>query len=130
MNKYLWCSPHTPTEEQMKSLDGLLHLLENQSPELQDRLSNMSYNDDLSDLAWDLISVAQKGNYILVQPGGSPAFQCMLGRSIAISNEVDGENEAPEVIYSFSKRVSKDIPQEDGTIKKISLFHHEGWVNV
>lgn len=31
--------------------------------------------------------------------------------------------------YSFSPRVSKDIPQKDGTVKKVSKHQHLGYVS-
>lgn len=31
-------------------------------------------------------------------------------------------------VYSFTERVSEDIPQEDGSVKKIISFKHKGWV--
>ena len=30
--------------------------------------------------------------------------------------------------YAFSKRISKEVTQPDGTVKKISEFKHEGWI--
>lgn len=33
----------------------------------------------------------------------------------------------PICIYAYSERVSEDIPQEDGSIKKVSTFNHKGF---
>lgn len=32
------------------------------------------------------------------------------------------------VWYAFTRRVSEDIPQGDGSVKKVSTFQFEGWV--
>lgn len=30
--------------------------------------------------------------------------------------------------YAFSKRTSEEVKQPDGTVKKVSVFKHEGWI--
>lgn len=30
--------------------------------------------------------------------------------------------------YAFSKRVSEEVKQPDGTVRKVSVFKHEGWI--
>jgi hypothetical protein len=31
------------------------------------------------------------------------------------------------MIFADSDRISEDIPQPDGSVKKISTFRHKGW---
>lgn len=52
--------------------------------------------------------------------GGAPFFGSILEATLVAAGI--------EPVYAFSKRVSKDIPQEDGSTKKILVFKHEGWV--
>lgn len=35
--------------------------------------------------------------------------------------------EHPGCIYAYSERTSTDIPQPDGTVKKVSVFNHKGF---
>lgn len=40
-------------------------------------------------------------------------------------NYIAGEH--PGCLYAYSERSSKDVPQPDGTVKKISVFNHKGF---
>ena len=123
MTKFLWASPHVITPEQVSSL-GEIVLLRGINPGLQNRLSDIRMDTDLNELALELIAMAVLQGYTIVQPGGSPAFQLVLGKRLAGIPVTD----RPSVMYAFSKRISVDTIQEDGTIKKTSTFKHEGWV--
>lgn len=130
MSKVIWCSVHTPTTEQLEELEswldeGELLYLKDINPVLFDTLVNspsMSY--ELLGLAKTLHELAREMNAILVQPSGSIAFQYMFGK-VAMTNFY-----VTSVLYSHSKRVSEDVPQEDGSVKKISIFKHECFVLV
>lgn len=120
--KFLWCSAHTPTKEQLTELEarGSVEYLSNLFPELQERLNNSpSTRGGLFLLADDLHSLTRDEDYILVQPGGSPAFQFILGKELP---------KYREVLYAHSQRVSEDVPQADGSIKKVSTFKHLGFI--
>ena len=126
MKKFIWCSVHTPSAEQIAELqsawgmEGELVYLKDIYPSLQEFLNNCtdSYYD-LIQHAKDLHEVARSEYAILVQPGGSQAFQYVLGK-IAMTNLHKNA-----VLYAFSERVSEDIPQEDGSVKKVSYFKHK-----
>ena len=120
---FLWASPHKPTNEQVSSL-GKVVLLQDINPTLQANLSSQELDTDLNKLALELIAFAVLHEFVIVQPGGSPAFQLTLGKRLTSIPVVD----RPSVMFSFSKRVSQDIPQENGTVKKVTIFKHEGWV--
>lgn len=120
--KFLWCSTHTPTKEQMTELKsmGSVEFLKDVFPSLQERLNNCPADRQrLYQLANDLHDVTRDEDYILVQPGGSPAFQFILGKELP---------KYREVLYAHSQRVSEDVPQADGTIKKVSTFKHLGFI--
>ena len=130
--KYLWASPHKMTEEQKDSLEGWTTVtkLEDINPVLQNKLSNIQLDTDLRELAIELVEFTSENEFdCLVQPAGSPAFQFELGKEWDYcANVVEFPKKLFKIIYSFNQRVSEDIPQADGTIKKVSLFKHEGWV--
>ena len=123
--KVLWASPHEPTDEQVSSLKewGEVVYLKEVNNDLFLQLTDQQFNSDLGIIAEELIEFcSDEGIATVAQPGGSPAFQYTLGW---VSQ---GCAWAPEVIYSFSKRVSEDSLQPDGSVKKVSTFIHEGWI--
>lgn len=129
--KFLWASPHQPTTEQLSSLEerGEVIYLKEVNPEMFGRLVNQEINDDLITLAEDVVEMCSTEHiHFLVQPGGSPAFQCTLGKVLESMSDGYYDVAVPAVAYAFSKRVSEDIPQPDGSVKKVSTFIHEGWV--
>lgn len=123
MTKFLWCSAHKPTAEQTNELlaKGELYFLSDVDSEMQDSLNNCPANRaSLSRLALDLSY--KTGEYIIVQPGGSPIFQFMLG----LMSEQFGTDS--RIIYAHSERVSVDTAQPDGTVVKTSVFKHLGFI--
>ena len=118
MKSFLWCSVHQPTTEQLAELSaqGDVQFLKELNPQLQSSL-NATPPDimELSKLAIELTEYGFKG-YTLVQPGGSPAFLYMFGRA-------NTETNFP-VLFAHSERVSEDVPQEDGSVRKVSVFRH------
>jgi len=122
MTKFVWCSPHTPTEEQLSELGTDIQYLKDIDPELMATISNLKPSDDLYSVAKALLHQFDHDT-VLLQPAGSPAFQFNLGKVYARGNAT----ELPIVMYAMSERVSEDIPQPDGSIKKVSIFKHLGW---
>lgn len=121
MRNLLWCSPHTPTSEQLESLNdmGNLMFLGIIHPSLMTRLSNTPSNrKDCMILADNISELAEKHNAIIVQLGGSPLFLVMAAGVIGTGR----------MIFADSERVSEDILQPDGSVKKVSIFKHKGWI--
>lgn len=121
MNNFLWCSPHTPTEEQYSSLNNQhpLLLLKDINPELAERLLNTPRDRrDCQQLADVISATAEMHDAIIVQLGGSPLFLVMAAGIIGTGR----------MLFAESERVSEDIPQPDGSVKKISTFRHKGWI--
>lgn len=121
MRNLLWCSPHTPTSEQLTSLNemGSLIFLKDIAPELMARLSNTpSKRNECAILADNISELAEKHNAIIIQLGGSPLFLVMAAGVIGTGR----------MIFADSERVSEDIPQPDGSVKKVSIFKHKGWI--
>lgn len=121
MKFLLWCSPHTPTEEQLTSINemGSIIFLKDIAPELMTRLSNTpSIRSECKILADEISDIADTLHAKIVQLGGSPLFLIMAAGVIG----------SGRMIFADSERVSEDIPQPDGTVKKISIFKHKGWI--
>ena len=131
MNKFIWCSAHTPSAEQVEELnsswgmEGDLVMLKDIYPNIQAFLDNCSDSyEDMLETAKDLHDIAMKDNAVLVQPGGSPAFQYVLGKVRMTSLRMS------TVLYAHSERVSQDLLMEDGSVKKISSFRHVKFIQV
>lgn len=121
MRNLLWCSPHTPTEEQLESLNdmGNLIFLRDIHPSLMARLMDTPSNrKDCMILADNISELAEKHNAKIIQLGGSPLFLVMAAGVIG----------SGRMIFADSERVSEDIPQPDGSVKKVSIFKHKGWI--
>lgn len=122
----VWASPHNLTEEQLEALRfSKVEFLKEINPELFNELCNSPSDAiGLSKLAEKLCK--EMSGKAIIQPAGSPAFQCALGKEIEARRNLSLPT--PKVIYAHSKRVSVDEMQEDGTVKKVSIFKHEGWI--
>ncbi len=119
-NSAIWCSVHQPSEEQIKEIESkgfTFYTLLIIDSELQDKLSNTpgSYNE-CYELAGELLR--KYGKHQLVQVGGSMLFQFALGQRFEMLNFIN------RPLYAHSERISEDIPQEDGSVKKVSIFKH------
>ena len=123
MKTFIWASAHKPTEVQLEELNnmGKLVFMEDLNPELFKRMCNCpSTRVELVKLAEDVHRVAEGST--LVQPAGSPVFMTVLG------SIVGGVLHDDSMIFAHSERVSIDEPQPDGSVRKVSIFKHLGWV--
>lgn len=110
----IWASAHKPTTEQIKELEKMGRL-EYIDECILERMSDIKVDTDLEKLMDDVLDSCDNitpYDYILVQPAGSPKFQWMLG------------DYRVQCLYAFSERRSEDIPQADGSVKKVSIFKH------
>lgn len=125
MKKMLWCSAHTPTKEQMDSLNtmGELIFLKDVDASLQEKINNCSSDRaELLQLADDINALRLQMDCTIVQLGGSPMFLYIAG------SQINGCMSKNVLIFAHSERVSIDVPQEDGTVVKTSVFKHIGWI--
>ena len=121
MKNLLWCANHTPTIEQHISLNDMGNIihLKDIAPELAERLSNTpSSRSECRVLAMDISELAERIEAKIIQLGGSPLFLVMASPIIG----------SGRMIFADSERISEDIPQADGSVKKISIFKHKGWI--
>lgn len=125
MKRFVWAhTAHKITEEQEACLVGIESV--ELPSDLADKLSNNYEGQNLHILAHELLDwcIDNSINY-LIQPSGSLAFQMALGQAWEMYAS-DG-NAVPWIYYSYSERVSEDIPQEDGTVKNVSIFNFQGF---
>ncbi len=119
---FYWASAHKPTPEQLIELGEVQFL----PVELQEKLNNTPrVLGELIALADEVLGYAYENKAILVQPGGSPAFQQVLGAQ----NHQEG-GWGVSLWYAHSERVSQDELQADGSVKKISIFKHVTFIKV
>lgn len=121
MKKYLWASPHEPTNVQLEELaeTGNTYYLRKVNPELQARLEDTPEDlQDCYELIIELYSFVSSNGYTLVQPAGNPMFQYLLGKY----------GKFKEVLYAYSKRVAVEEILPDGKVVKKSLFKHERFI--
>ena len=132
---FIWCSVHQISEAQTQELQQLgMEELLFLPAELQARINNCPGDmGGIKDLREDLgkyLGVTYGWNNSdlhIVQLGGSPMFHKVWG-ALSIYK---GHNErgAPyKMVDSYSERVSEDIPQEDGSVKKVSTFRHKNFM--
>ena len=128
MNKIaLWASAHKITEEQRASLEEKgfeINFLSETDPVLFEEITNLNEFSNRAALAVKLL--IQPAHW-LVQPAGDPSLMFSLGAQGQMMMET-GEPMVHRVVFAFTKRESKDVPQPDGSVRKISVFKFEGWV--
>jgi hypothetical protein len=118
----LWCLTHEPVPKQLKELLSPVEKLKDVNPELFSELANCPGDKrKLKRLVFELFETIEKlGFKVVVLPIGSPAFQVCFGMCYITDKACDSF----EILFAHSKRVSEDIPQPDGSIKKVSVFRH------
>lgn len=70
--------------------------------------------------AEELAKIAAESGCTASMVGGAPYFMSPLERSLL--------NKGVKPLYAFSLRVSEDQTQEDGSVRKVAVFRHAGWV--
>ena len=136
MKKFLWCSAHTPTNEQMSELhaQGEVIFLKDVDSSLQEKINNCPSDRQLLKEMAEAVSaistslseptsvVTYKHNVTIVQLGGSPLFLYIAGEVMSKCHIKQ------KILFAHSERVSIDVPQPDGTVLKQSVFKHLGFI--
>lgn len=139
MEHFVWCSPHTPTEEQIHQLlaggNSEVLYMKDLNKELFERVCKSPDNYlEMSELASNLIDYMVKNNYrFLVQPAGSPTFQTVLGMSLMASRVISdmlNMRHPLTIVNSHSDRVSVDAHNPDGSVTKTSMFKHIKFISI
>lgn len=104
-----------PAEDRQK-LQALLTF--DSLPEQQDMEDRAAF---LSAMAYDALDdngCGLMGRQVMI--GGAPFFMGHLERAL--------REQGLTPVYAFSRRVTEEQPQPDGTVKKVAVFKHEGFV--
>lgn len=128
----MWASAHQPTSEQLaeisnfveeRELEPTVYYLKDLNPEMYLEMINSSDSeDDVQELAYRFTKFVDGEYKIVYQPAGSLLFHFCLGALAEYSDTI--------IAYSYSKRVSEDIPHPDGSVKKVSVFKHEKFMYI
>jgi len=127
--KLLVMIQHQLTPEQLQELNDLgfdndnIEYLRDIDPALFGQVSNCPGDTTgLWKLASDMHTACDWYHAVLL-PIGSPAFMTMF-TSLLFGDE----SLPPKLLFSHSERESEDIPQEDGSVKKVSTFKHKHFI--
>ena len=129
--KILWAAAHELLPEQKEELKNLgdIIILKEDNPELWNRLTQL-HPKDATTVRDELIDYINKKNIdVVAQMAGPPSFQHLIGGEQMADLYESRIFWSPEIkfVWSYSRRESKDIPQSDGTMKKVSIFKHQGF---
>jgi hypothetical protein len=105
-----------------QSLDGLV---EPSAEEKKGIVSLISFDDipsseEMGQRAEKLAEIVFENGCNAAMIGGAPYFQAPLERALVVK--------AIKPLYAFSKRESEDQIQPDGSVRKVAVFCHAGWV--
>jgi len=118
MKKILILMNHKLTDEQEKELKDQGYEIHYLPRKLQEKFSNVDPSNvvcaakEIADyvLNNDFDAVVLQGHNVL----------CAYLWYLLMKNNV-------RILYAHSKREVQEIPQEDGSVKKVSIFKHEGF---
>mgnify|MGYP000054464484 CR=1 FL=1 len=114
--KLLNVSNHKFTPEQVEDLKKNWEILE--IVELPTDLKNSWGNlnpENYKSVCDSIIELAEKEDHPYLHLAGfAPAINYIA-------------QNYPICIYAYSERISEDIPQPDGSVKKVSTFNHKGF---
>jgi hypothetical protein len=83
--------------------------------------------------AQQVVGIFRRGQDVLSQEGTIPVgISAMIGGAPFFMRPLEEAllADGVEPVYAFSRRESADQPQSDGTVKKVAVFRHTGFVKV
>jgi hypothetical protein len=112
---------HQATPDQIKA--GVKPRTKDEQSKVQELLSfdAAPSGEEIVARAIRLARLAKESGCDKAMIGGAPYLMAALQQALL--------NAGVEPLYAFTQRVSADSVQPDGTIKKISVFRHSGWVS-
>ncbi|NP_835589.1 hypothetical protein Rm378p002 [Rhodothermus phage RM378] len=123
---------HNPTPEQMEA--GVVNLPDDQWNRVKELLTfeEIPDFDQMMSRAWEIAALAagffkksgETEDILLgaAMIGGAPYFMPFLVNALMAFCIIP--------LFSFTKRVSVEEQQPDGTVVKKTVFRHEGWVDI
>jgi hypothetical protein len=113
---------HQATPEQIKA--GVIDLTGNALDTLKFNLTFISMPDKkgIVERAQRIAALAEAHGFKRAMIGGAPYLMSSLEEALK-SNDITP-------VYAFSERISKEETLPDGTIRKINIFQHRGFIEV
>ena len=125
MKKIINLTQHNATPEQIEA--GVVE------PEVKARIQELLTFDEPPDpaeiirraeefaaLAYEIVTAEYDAETVTVMVGGAPFFISALERELMFRGM--------DPVYAFSMRESIDQAQEDGSVRKVAVFRHLGFV--
>lgn len=118
--KILNLTQHSATLEQIAA--GVVEPADKHLVQALITFDNLPDANELKAKAAALAQMAAYDRFDTVMIGGAPFFMAPLEKALRERNI--------KILYAFSKRESVDELQTDGSVKKIQVFRHAGFVEV
>lgn len=112
---------HKATDDQLAA--GVIDLPEEERSKLQGLLTFTSRPQGslIAARAADIADIAVAHGATHAMIGGAPFLMAQLEAALKI--------QGVQPLYSFTQRVTEEHVQPDGTVKKVAIFKHEGFVS-
>jgi len=116
--KILNLTQHAPSQEQLAA--GVVDPADKQEVCSLLTFDSIPSSAEMRDRAERLAAIAKEVGAAAAMIGGAPFFMSALEAALL---EV-----GVEPVYAFSLRVTEEVPQPDGSVRKTNVFRHVGFV--
>lgn len=119
-DSYLNLTQHSATPDQIKA-----GVFEPEDKELVQKwltFTSKPSKEDIIEHASMLTSIARQSGFKKIMIGGAPYLMGTLEAFLKAEGLIP--------VYAWSERVSVDIPQEDGSVRKVNSFRHAGFIEL
>lgn len=117
---YLNLTQHSATPDQIKA-----GVFEPEDKELVQKwltFTSKPTKQDIIEHASMLSGIARRSGFKKIMIGGAPYLMGVLEGFLRADGLIP--------VYAWSERVSVDIPQEDGSVRKVNSFRHAGFIEL
>ncbi len=120
--KILNLTQHAPSNDQLTA--GVVNLTDSKWSEVKKLMTfdTLPSTQQLQDSAFKIAQIASETDCKKAMIGGAPFFMS------ALQNNLIAVGIKP--VFAFSMRESVDVPQDDGSVRKMAVFKHLGFVEV
>ena len=125
MKSIINLTQHTFTPEQAMDLrERGIEIVDGDSDRIKRYLTfnSLPDEDDLNYSAWHLAKLANEAGVDVAMIGGAPYFMPYLEEAL--------KERGIKPIYAFTMREAEERLQIDGSVEKVSVFKHKGWVGL
>lgn len=118
--KILNLTQHVATPEQVAQ--GVFEPADKTAVQALLTFNTLPTGEEISKRAFDLAELAHKAGAEAAMIGGAPYLMSWLETALRHSGVTP--------LYSFTQRESEEQAQPDGTVRKVAVFRHVGFVEV